>query len=289
MSQFPIHDIDPIEAFPSLAEIPEPPKVLHMRGSLDRTIGTKLVTVVGSRRYTSYGKSVCESLIKSLAGYPITIVSGLALGIDSIAHKAALDAGLPTIAFPGSGLDWKVLHPKQHRGLAEEILDAGGALLSEFPNDTVSAIWTFPRRNRLKAGLSDMVIIIEAEEKSGTLITARLGTEYNKIVGAVPGSITSPNSKGTNWLIRLGATPITEAKDILQELGLAEKLVDDVAAYLMLNADEERVLTCLAEPKTKEQILMELDLDPVAANIIFSTLEIKGAIRESLGFVERIV
>jgi len=289
MSKFPIHTIDPFVAFPFLAEIPEPPKILHMRGSLERTIGTKLVTVVGSRRYTSYGKSVCESLIKSLAGYPITIVSGLALGIDSIAHKAALDAGLPTVAFPGSGLDWKVLHPKQHRGLAEEILDAGGALVSEFPNDTVGSIWTFPRRNRLKAGLSDMVIIIEAEEKSGTLITARLGTEYNKIVGAVPGSIMSPNSKGTNWLIRLGATPITEAGDILQELGLAEKLVGDVAAYLMLNPDEERVLASLAEPKTKEQILMELNLDPIAANVIFSTLEIKGAIRESLGFVERIV
>ncbi len=289
MSQFPIHDIDPLQAFPALAEIPDPPKVLHMRGSLDRIAGTKLVTVVGSRAYTSYGKSVCESLIKSLAGYPITIVSGLAIGIDSIAHRAALDAGLPTIAFPGSGLDWKALHPKQHRGLAEEILEAGGALISEFKNDTIGAIWTFPRRNRIKAGLSDMVIIIEAEEASGTLITARLGTEYNRIVGAVPGSITSPNSKGTNWLIRLGAVPITSSTDILQELGLAEKLTADAAAYLMLNTDEERVLAALSEPKTKEQILMELELDPVAANVIFSTLEIKGAIRESLGFVERIV
>lgn len=289
MPQFPIHDIDPFEAFPSLSEIPDPPKVLHMRGSLERTVGTKFITVVGSRAYTSYGKSVCQSLIKSLAGYPVTIVSGLALGIDSIAHRAALDAGLPTIAFPGSGLDWKVLHPRQHKGLAEEILAAGGALISEFKNDTVGAVWTFPRRNRLKAGLSDMVIIIEAEEKSGTLITARLGTEYNKIVGAVPGSVLSPNSKGTNWLIRLGAVPITDATDILQELGFAEKLTSDISQYLMLNTDEERVLAALSEPKTKEQLLLELALDPSAANIIFSTLEIKGAIRESLGFVERIV
>jgi DNA processing protein len=289
MDEFPIHDIDPIEAFPALAEIPDPPKVLHMRGSLDRTIGTKLITVVGSRSYTSYGKSVCESLIKSLAGYPVTIVSGLALGIDSIAHRAALDAGIPTIAFPGSGLDWKVLHPKQHKSLAQEILESGGALISEFPNHTIGAIWTFPRRNRLKAGLSDMVIIIEAREKSGTLITARLGTEYNKIVGAVPGSITSPNSKGTNWLIRLGAVPITESRDILQELGFAEKLTEDISEYLMLTPDEERVLKALGEPKTKEQLLLELSIEPAEANIIFSTLEIKGAIRESLGFVERIV
>lgn len=289
MTPFPIADIDPIDAFPSLAEIPEPPKVLHMRGSLARTVGTKFITVVGSRAFTSYGKSVCESLIRGLAGYPVTIVSGLALGIDSIAHRAALDVGLPTIAFPGSGLDWKVLHPAQHRGLAEEILEAGGALISEFPNDTRGAIWTFPRRNRLKAGLSDMVIIIEAEEKSGTLITARLGTEYNRVVGAVPGPITSPNSKGTNWLIRLGATPITDVQDILQELGLAPKLTGEISEYLMLNDDEERVLATLNEPKSREQIMLELSLDPIAANVIFSTLEIKGAIRECLGLIERVV
>ncbi len=289
MQRFLIKKINPLEAFPSLSEIPEPPKSFSMRGSLDRTVGTKLITVVGSRTYTSYGKGVCESLIRGLAGYPVTIVSGLALGIDSIAHRAALDAGLNTIAFPGSGLNWNVLYPAQHKGLAEEILEAGGALISEFPDDTRGAHWTFPRRNRLKAGLSDMVLIIEAREKSGTLITARLGTEYNKIVGAIPGAITSENSKGTNWLIRLGAVPITEAKDILQELGLAERPTADVAEYLMLNADEERVLAALNEPKTKEQLLNELDLDPIAANVIFSTLEIKGAIRESLGFVERIV
>ncbi len=289
MERFPITTIDPFDAFPALAEIPQPPKSLFMRGSLTQAKGTKYITVVGSRNYTSYGKSVCQALIAGLAGYPVTIVSGLAIGIDSIAHRAALDAGLPTIAFPGSGLNWNVLHPAQHRGLAEEILQSGGALVSEFPHDTRGAIWTFPRRNRLKAGLSDMVIIIEAEEKSGTLITARLGTEYNKIVGAVPGTITSPNSKGTNWLIRLGATPITETKDILQELGFAEKPTGDVSAYLMLNTDEERVLATLNEPKTKEQIMRELDLDPSSANVIFSTLEIKGAITESMGFVQRIV
>lgn len=289
MERFPITVIDPLEVFPQLAEIPQPPKSLSMRGSLDRTRGTKFVTVVGSRAYSSYGKHACESLIRGLAGYPITIVSGLAIGMDSIAHRAALDVGLPTIAFPGSGLDWNVIHPAQHRGLAEEILAAGGALISEFPDNTRGAIWTFPRRNRLKAGLSDMVIIIEAEEKSGTLITARLGTEYNKIVGAIPGPITSPTSKGTNWLLCLGATPITESADILQELGLAEKLTGDISEYLMLNAEEERVLAALNAPKTKEQLMTELDLDPVTANVLFSTLEIKGAIRETLGFVERIV
>ncbi len=289
MDEFAITTIDPLDAFPSLREIPEPPKVLHMRGSLDRTLGTKFVTVVGSRKCTPYGKSVCESLIHGLAGYPITIVSGLALGIDAIAHRAALDAGLPTIAFPGSGLNWSVMYPAQHRGLAHEILEAGGALMSEYPHNTQSAPWTFPRRNRLEAGISHITIIIEAEEKSGTLITARLGTEYNKTVGAVPGPITSPMSRGANWLLRLGATPITCADDILQELGFATKPTSDVALHLSLSPEEERVLGALSHPKSREQVMHELSLDSVTANITFSMLEIKGAVREALGMMERII
>lgn len=285
--EYPIYQINPTDAFPQLTEIPDQPKSLNIRGSLDRCTGTKFVTVVGSRRYTSYGKNACESLIRGLAGYPVTIVSGLALGIDSIAHKAALDAGLPTIAFPGSGLDWKVLYPAVHRGLAEEILESGGALISEYKNDTVGAPWTFPRRNRLEAGISDITIIIEAEENSGTLITARLGTEYNKIVGAVPGPINSPSSVGANWLLRMGAVPITKVEDILQELGFAEKISAKDTEYLMLNSDEERVLEILNEPKTKEEIMDELELDANEANIIFSTLEIKGVIKETLGRIER--
>lgn len=289
MESFPITEIHPTDAFPALAEIPQPPKRLFVRGSLTRSEGTKFLTVVGSRNHTSYGKSICHSLIAGLAGYPITIVSGLALGIDAAAHQAALDAGLPTIAFPGSGLGWKTLYPAQHRGLAESILAAGGALISEYPEDTRGAPWTFPARNRLEAGISDMTLIIEAEEKSGTLITARLATEYNKIVGAIPGPITSTSSKGANWLLRMGAVPVTSSADILEELGLAERETTNVSEYLLLNADEERVLSILNEPKTKEAIMTELGLDPVAANIIFSTLEIKGAIRESLGYVERLV
>lgn len=289
MDDFPIHDIHTTEQFPQLAHIPDPPRILHMRGSLERTIGTKFVTVVGSRNYTSYGKHVCESLIQELAAYPVTIVSGLALGIDSIAHRAALDAGLATIAFPGSGLSKKTLYPAQHRGLAVEILTAGGALLSEFPDDTVGAHWTFPRRNRLEAGIADIVIVIEAEEKSGTLITARLGTEYNKTVGAVPGPITSTSSAGANWLLRMGATPITCAGDILEELGLTPQLVGDVSAYLSLTPEETRVIQALSEPKTKDDLMRELEITPQDANIIFSTLEIKGVIRETLGLIERII
>lgn len=290
MEKFPIQVLnEPTSLFPQLAEIPQPPKKLFCRGSLDRAQNTKLITIVGSRNCSSYGKNVCQSLIAGLAGYPITIVSGLALGIDSIAHYAALDASLNTIAFPGSGLDWKVLYPAIHRELAENILGSGGALISEYPAQTKGAFWTFPRRNRLEAGISELTIIIEAEEKSGTLITAKLAIEYNKTVGSVPGPINSSSSKGANWLLKLGATPITESKDILDQLGLVQNSIKEKSEYLMLNSDEEKILAILNTPKSREQIMTELDLDATTANIIFSTLEIKGAIKENIGMLERLI
>lgn len=288
MLRFPLKSIDPIAHFPQLAEIPEPPRNLHMRGTLEHCKGKKLLAVVGSRRYSSYGKQVCESLIAGLAGYPIVIVSGLALGIDAIAHQAALDAGLTTLAFPGSGLNWNVLYPAQHRSLAESILDSGGALLSEYEHDTRGAHWTFPRRNRLEAGIAHMTLVIEAEADSGTLITARLATDYNSSVGAVPGPITSPSSYGTNWLLKMGAVPVTEPADILKELGLTPLTTRDVAAFHMLSKDEERVLAALSEPKTKDELIDELGLDPAQAGILFTSLEIKGVVTETLGILERI-
>ncbi len=286
---FPIIQIDPEKEFPQLTELPQPPKTLYVRGSLEEINGRKLIAFVGSRKCTSYGKAMCRLLIEGLRGYPVVIVSGLALGIDSVAHQAALDAGLPTISFPGSGLEWKVMYPAQHRGLAENILKAGGALISEYPPDHRAAPWTFPKRNRLVAGIADLSIIIEAEEKSGALITARLATEYNKTVGTIPGPVTSPSSKGTNWLLKLGAVPITETADILRELGLTPDVRTTLSELALLNSDEERVLAALTEPKSRDQLMTELNLTPAEANVIFSTLEIKGAIRESLGMIERIM
>lgn len=283
---FQIQEIDPLLSFPSLAEIPQKPKQLYMRGTLENIKHKKIVAIVGSRACTSYGINVCRKLIEGLSGYNIVIVSGLAMGIDAIAHKAALDVGLTTLAFPGSGLDWKFIHPAINRGLAKEILNHGGALISEYTAETRGAIWTFPNRNRIVAGIADMVIIIEAQEKSGALITARLGTEYNKIVGAVPGSIYSESSKGANWLLRLGATPITSSADILQELGLQTR--DVPVSSLLINEQEGRVLEALTEPKTKDDLMEELQLNPAEANVVFSTLEIKGLIKESYGLIERI-
>lgn len=300
MEEFPIQTIVVDQYFPQLKEIPQPPKTLHMRGSLHRIMGTTLITVVGSRKYSSYGKYACEMLIKGLADYPVTIVSGLAFGIDIIAHQAALDAGLPTIAFPGSGLNWDALYPNKHLAIAKRILKEGGVLLSEFDHDVGGMYWMFPQRNRLEAGIASITIVIEAEEKSGTLITSRLATEYNKTVGAVPGPINARTSIGANWLLKLGAVPITEPSDILKELGFAEKgqlpfpLRSAIAAgegdsSIVLNETEERIISFLASPQSKETIVTELELDAVTASIAFSTLEIKGVIKETYGLIERIV
>src|SRR5574344_927429 len=188
-----------------LREIPDCPDKLYIKGKLPSQ-DSKLLCVVGSRKYTSYGKDVCEKLISGLRGYDITIVSGLALGIDSIAHKTALDSGLKTIAVPGSGLDESVLYPSTHKQLAEKILENGGALISEFEPNFRATPYSFPQRNRIMAGISHAVLVIEAETKSGTLITSKFATEYNRDVLTVPGSIFSKNSEGPNMLIRLGAT-----------------------------------------------------------------------------------
>ncbi len=155
-----------------------------------------------------------------MRGYNVTIISGLALGIDGLAHKAALKAGLKTLAVPGSGLDATVLYPRSHLQLAEEIVRNGGALLSEFKPQTQAATWTFPKRNRIMAGLSHAVLVIEAELKSGTLITSKLATEYNRDVLTMPGSIFSSTSEGPHMLIKLGATPVTASEDILRTLGI---------------------------------------------------------------------
>src|SRR3989339_303602 len=217
----------PREKFPkALLEIPQPPKELWIIGELPSENLIHLC-IVGSRKFTSYGREACEKIIAGLKGYPIVIVSGLAMGIDAIAHKKALSVGLKALVFPGSGLSREAMYPKTNIKLAEEIFNSGGCFLSEFEPDFKATLWSFGRRNRLMAGISKAVLIIEAEERSGTLITARLKTEYNRELLVVPGSIFSPNSKGTNKLLRLGATPVTSSEDVREALGFEPKKDED--------------------------------------------------------------
>jgi DNA processing protein len=267
-----------------LQEIPDKPEKIFLIGNLPSP-ETKILCVVGSRKYTNYGKEVCEKLIEGLRGYDIVIVSGLALGIDSIAHRSALDVGLKTIAVPGSGLGDKVLYPSSNKNLAEKIIEKGGALISEFEMDFHATPWSFPQRNRIMAALSDAVLVIEAETKSGTLITSKFATEYNRDVLTVPGSIFSKTSEGPNMLIRLGATPIRSSEDILEALGfkIDEEPKNLELKYADCSAEEMKVIEILSTPLAKDELIREMRMPVSQANTIISIMEIKGLLKESMG------
>ena len=276
----------------ALLELPEPPKKLYIIGTLPKEEQVYL-TIVGSRKHTSYGRDACVRLIESLAGYPIVIVSGLAMGIDTIVHETALRVGLTTIAFPGSGLDPKVLYPRTNHRLAQKIVKQGGCLLSEFEPKTEAALWTFPKRNRLMAGISQATLIIEAEKESGTLITSRLATEYNRDVMALPGNIFSPTSSGTNMLLRLGATPITRSEDILEVLGFdIEDSVESHSKRLEALADcsdeEKKILAVLREALPRDELARILNKPVHEVNETLSILEIKGLLKEEYGEIRRV-
>ncbi len=267
-------------------EIHNKPKQLYYKGVFPEG-DFKFLSVVGSRKFTNYGKDACESMIAGLEGYPIVIVSGLALGIDTIAHESAIRAGLRTIAIPGSGLGEKVLYPRSNFALANKILKSGGCLLSEFEENFAVTAWSFPMRNRIMAALSHAVLIIEAEEKSGSLITARLGMEYNRDVLVLPGPVFSPQSAGTNALLKDGAHPCTSAKDILEILGFKEQ--EKINKNYDNCTDEERVvLELLYEPTSKEELMQKYSGSATDLNMVLSLLEIKGHIKETMGEIRKV-
>jgi len=269
---------------PTLLEISDPPKELWLAGKLPKDQAVWLA-VVGSRKFSTYGREVCEKLIAGLAGYPIVIVSGLALGIDTIAHQSALRAGLNTIAIPGSGLSRKVLYPPANHRLADEILSKGGALLSELPPETHATVYSFPQRNRIMAGLTQATLVIEATEKSGTLITARLAMEYNRDVLIVPGSIFSPNSRGTNKLISQGARPIIDSNDLLEALGFKPTESNQTKLDLSeLSSPERKIVELLSiSPLPRDELTTQAGLKASEANTIIMMMSLKGLIVEKMG------
>ena len=282
MQKIPLEELPP-----QLAEIPQPPEALYMKGAPLPLDGLYLA-VVGSRNHSRYAAEACEKLISSLAGSPLLIVSGLALGIDSVAHRAALKAGLRTIAFPGSGLSETAMYPAQNRSLANEILEAGGTLVSEFEPSFRAVQFGFPQRNRLMAGICQAVLIIEAAEKSGTLITARMALDYNRDVLSVPGPVTSEKSFGTNRLLRQGAVPITCADDILEAFGLYREYSEQASLPIDLSQQEQDVLSLLGEPQQKDFLIQQLNIPVSEANMLLSLLEIKGIIKEELGEIRKL-
>jgi len=277
--------LSPEDFPPLLRQIPDAPKKLYIRGALP-SAELSWLCVVGSRALTNYGREAVRHLIEGLRGHPLVIVSGLAYGADTEAHKAALEAGLPTVAIPGSGLSWDVLYPRANVTLAKEILSSGGALISEEEPETRAADWTFPKRNRIMAGLCRATLIIEAKELSGSLITARLTVEYNRELLVVPGSIFSEESKGTHQFLRLGATAVTTPEDILVALGIRAREREDLTSLREdLSEEERRVIEIAKAPVSRDQLIEALALPITEANVLLSVMEIKGLIKEELGFV----
>lgn len=272
------------QEFPSLLkEIPDCPEQLYLRGTLPPE-GYKCIAVVGSRRMSPYGKDACEELVRGLSGYPLSIISGLALGIDAVSHKAALDAGLHTLAIPGSGISDKVLYPRSNYQLGKEILENGGGIMSEEEPDFRARPESFPKRNRIMAGMSHATLLIEAGEKSGTMITARLTTEYNRELLVVPHSIFADGGAGGHIFLKLGATPIRSSEDILEVLGFEET---EKAHNVSLSEEEALVIKNLASPRPRDELIRLSGLKTSDANVLLLQMELKGLIKETLGEIRK--
>jgi len=285
---FPLRQLHPKDFPPLLREIYDAPKSLYLRGTMPPK-ETIYLCVVGSRASTPYGRRMTQKLIAGLRGYPVAIVSGMALGIDAEAHKAALEVGVPTIAVLPSGLNDDIIYPSSNRVLAKQILKNGGALLSENEPNFKAALYSFAQRNRIAAGMSTATLIVEAGEKSGTLITARLALNYNREVLAIPHELGKESGAGVNNLIREGATLVRSSEDILQALGFnIDNKPEQAALPTDLSPAELELMIALTEALTRDELIDVSGLSAQEANIGLSSLLIRGLITERLGKIERV-
>ena len=262
-----------------LRQLNSPPKELFIAGEFDELLARPRVAIVGSRKVSAYGQGVTVRLASELARQGIVIISGLALGVDALAHRGALEAGGLTLAvLPGP---LTTIYPTSHRWLAEQIISHGGVLVSEYPAGSLPFKTNFVARNRIVAGLCDALLITEASEKSGSLHTARFALEQGKDVLAVPGNITSPTSVGTNNLLKSGAAPVTSADDVLHVLNL--KPAVKARSIKGANETEQRLIDLLGQDVADgAQLLARSELEIGAFNQTLTMLEITGKIR-SLG------
>lgn len=267
--------VDP--CFPEvLRNIPTPPKVLYVAGdNLQDLLTHPRVTIIGSRKVSAYGRAVTTRLAGDLARAGVVVVSGLAIGVDSVAHRAILEAGGKTIAVLPAGLD--DIYPRSHRDLARRIVEQGGALVSEYPPKTPAFKVNFIARNRIAAGLGHIIVVTEAAIKSGTLHTTRFALEQGKEVMAVPGNITSPTSGGANNLIKHGAAVVTSAEDILAALGIQPQDVNQIPAGD--TPEEQQLIDLLASGENDGAALLVLSGQEVRVfNQTLTMLEITGKI-----------
>lgn len=261
-----------------LKQIDQPPPVLYVRGEI-RLEDEWAVAIVGTRRVTVYGRQVSDELARFLAQNKITVISGLAYGVDGVAHEAALKAGGRTLAVLGSGVD--VIYPPEHRRLAEQMITQG-AIISDYPPGTPPESNNFPPRNRIISGMSLAVVVVEASEKSGALITAAFAADQGRDVFAVPGNINAPQSKGPNILIQNGARPLLKPADVLESLHL--EMVQEHQALqreFPLEPNEAPLLAALGpEPLHIDEIqaLTGLPIQQVSATL--ALMELKGMVRQ---------
>jgi DNA processing protein len=267
------------DAYPQrLKEIEQPPPVLYLRGEYlpDDLFA---VAIVGTRRVTPYGRQITDELSSYLASNGITVISGLARGVDAIAHQSALKAGGRTIAVLGSGVD--KIYPPEHRQLAEQMI-SHGAIISDYAPGTPPDASNFPPRNRIVSGLSLAVVVVEAGETSGALITAQFAAEQGREVFAVPGSILAPQSKGTNKLIQRGALPLLSINDLTQALNLT-RMGEHKTARKIIPADETeaRLMNILsAEPLHVDEIRNQTELPIEKVTATLALMELKGMVRQ---------
>jgi len=267
-----------------LKEIAQPPPVLYFRGSLTEE-DDLAVAIVGTRNVTAYGKQITQDTAEYLAHNGVTIVSGLARGVDGLAHNAAIEAGGRTIAVLGSGVD--VIYPPEHRRLAEQI-QQHGAIVSDYAPGTKPDGINFPPRNRIISGLSRATIVIEAGEKSGALITAKFAVEQDREVFAVPGSVLSPMSRGTNDLIGEGAMPMTNPKAVLDALKIeANRSVEKPREVALIDV-ERTVLRVLGQDSMHiDEICVRMDLSVEKLTVTLTMMELRGLVVKEQGMTYR--
>lgn len=292
-----------------LGKIPDTPKELFFEGN-EQLLYSKqhvYVCIVGPRKASSYGQDVVTYILEHLKKMNIITVSGAAYGIDGIVHKLSIEHGIPTIAIPGSGIDDEVFYPRAHLDLKHKIIENGGLIVNEFEPLARASPWSFPVRNRVMAGMSHLTIVIEAEQSSGTLITAHLAVDYGREVVAVPGSIYSPTSRGTHELITKGATIFVhldtltdvltniaethgielwkEPSDLLAPL---DPINTDTHAPSILSDKEKDILACVQsfpEGVSKEYLAETLQMSNMDVSIHTTILELHGLVKISLGKV----
>ena len=270
------------EGYPAnLRQIVDPPPVLYVRGEITGD-DAEAVAIVGSRAATGYGRATAAVLSRELASRGVTVVSGLARGIDSSAHHGALEGGGRTIAVLGSGMDR--VYPPENRPLAESV-SRSGAVVTEFPFSSRPDRWHFPLRNRIISGLSLGVVVVEAAERSGALITGRMALEQNREVFAVPGNISSPVSAGPNSLIRDGAKLVSRVEDILEEFPrLAGREVLQLQLPQPLTEEESSLLSHLgSEPVPVDDLIRRSALSSARALSLLTALELKGLVDRQAG------